>query len=185
MKIKELTLIPILGTIIFLTSLIKIPSIFPGAEFQMSAPISVLISMTFGPKIYILAGLIGSFLSFFTGISNIYGIIVALVFRIGVLVFILLIKNKNFCLLFASSFGTSLSRIVLSKLLGLPLISLLIPALPGMIISGVLAKLFYEKIYGRLLTYNILEERIWSTALRWEHLKIITKRTYILVGLKV
>ena len=96
MKIKELTLIPILGTIIFLTSLIKIPSIFPGAEFQMSAPISVLISMTFGPKIYILAGLIGSFLSFFTGISNIYGIIVALVFRIGVLVFILLIKNKNF-----------------------------------------------------------------------------------------
>ena len=95
MKIKELTLIPILGTIIFLTSLIKIPSIFPGAEFQMSAPMSVLIAMTFGPRIYILAGLIGSFLSFFTGISNIYGIIVALVFRIGVLVFILLIKNKK------------------------------------------------------------------------------------------
>lgn len=37
MEIKELTFIPILGTIIFLTSLIKIPSIFPGAEFQMSA----------------------------------------------------------------------------------------------------------------------------------------------------
>ena len=113
MKIRELTLIPILGTIIFLTSLIKIPSIFPGSEFQMSAPISVLIAMTFGPRIYILAGLIGSFLSFFTGIS---------------------------------------------KLLGLPLISLLIPAFPGMIISGILAKLFYEKICRRLLDFKILEE---------------------------
>lgn len=185
MKIKKVTIIPILAVIIMLSSIIKLPSVFLGAEFQMSAPMSVLIAMTFGPRIYILAGLIGSFLSFFTGISNIYGIIVALVFRIGVLVFILLIKNKKFCLLFASSFGTSLSRIVLSKLLGLPLISLLIPALPGMIISGVLAKLFYEKIYERLLTYNILEERNWSIALRWEHLKIITKKTYILVGLKV
>lgn len=185
MKIKELTLIPILGTIIFLTSLIKIPSIFPGAEFQMSAPISALIAMTFSPKIYILAGLIESFLSFFTGISNIYGIIVALVFRLGVLIFILLVNNKNFCLLFASSFGTSLSRIVLSKLLGLPLISLLIPALPGMIVSGILAKLFYEKIYGKLLIYNILEERNWSIASRWEHQRIIIKRTYILVELRV
>ena len=185
MKIKELTLIPILGTIIFLTSLIKIPSIFPGAEFQMSAPISVLIAMAFGPKIYILAGLIGSFLSFFTGISNIYGIIVAFVFRLGVLIFILLVKNKNISLLFASSFGTSLSRIVLSKLVGLPLISLLMPALPGMIISGVLAKLFYEKIYGRLLTYNILEERNWSIVSRWEHQRIMTRRAYILVELRV
>ena len=160
MKIKELTLIPILGTIIFLTSLIKIPSIFPGAEFQMSAPISVLIATTFGPKIYILAGLIGSFLSFFSGISNIYGIIVALVFRLGILIFILLVKNKNISLLFSSSFGTSLSRIVLSKLVGLPLISLLIPALPGMVISGILAKLFYEKICSRLLGFKILEEKL-------------------------
>lgn len=164
MKIRELTIIPILGTIIFLTSLIKIPSIFPGSEFQMSAPISVLIAIIFGPKIYILAGLIGSFLSFFTGISNIYGIIVALVFRLGVLVFILLIKNKNFCLLFASFFGTSLSRIVLSKLVGLPLISLLMPAFPGMVISGILAKLFYEKICRRLLDFKILEETTWSIA---------------------
>ena len=83
----------------------------------------------------------------------------ALVFRLGVLIFILLVKNKNISLLFASSFGTSLSRIVLSKLVGLPLISLLMPALPGMIISGILAKLFYEKICSRLLDFKILEER--------------------------
>lgn len=101
-----------------LSSIIKLPSVFLGAEFQMSAPISVFIAMLFGPEIYIIAGIIASFLSFFLGISNIYGVIVALVFRFGVIVFIGIIKNKNICLIFSGSFGSILSRIVLSKLLG-------------------------------------------------------------------
>ena len=52
MKIKKITIIPILAVIIMLSSIIKLPSVFLGAEFQMSAPISVFIAMLFGPQIY-------------------------------------------------------------------------------------------------------------------------------------
>lgn len=163
MKIKIVTIIPILAVIIMLSSIIKLPSVFLGAEFQMSAPISVFIAMLFGPEIYIIAGIIASFLSFFLGISNIYGVIVALVFRFGVIVFIGIIKNKNICLIFSGSFGSILSRIVLSKLLGLSFMSLIIPAIPGMIVTGIFARLLYEKLYLILNKYMKLEEISWNT----------------------
>ena len=118
MKIKKITIIPILAVIIMLSSIIKLPSVFLGAEFQMSAPISVFIAMLFGPQIYIIAGVLASFLSFSLGISNIYGIIVVLVFRFGVITFIWIIKNKNICLIFsAPPMCKSLSSIFLEALI--------------------------------------------------------------------
>lgn len=163
MKIEKITIIPILAVIIMLSSIIKLPSVFLGAEFQMSAPISVFIAMLFGPQIYIIAGVLASFLSFSLGISNIYGIIVVLVFRFGVITFIWIIKNKNICLIFSGAFGSILSRIVLSNLLGVSFISLIIPALPGMILTGIFARLLYEKLHLILNNYIKLEEISWST----------------------
>lgn len=157
MKNKNITFIPILAVVIMLSSIIKLPSIFPGAEFQMSAPISVLIAMLFGAKIYITAGVLASFLSFTLSISNIYGIVVALVFRIGVIVFIMLVKNKNLCLIFSGAFGSLLSRIVLSKIVGVSFISLLLPAIPGMIMTGIISKILYDRLYEILKKYISVE----------------------------
>lgn len=157
MKNKNITFIPILAVVIMLSSIIKLPSIFPGAEFQMSAPISVLIAMLFGAKIYITAGVLASFLSFTLSISNIYGIVVALVFRLGVIVFIMLVKNKNLCLIFSGAFGSLLSRIVLSKIVGVSFISLLLPAIPGMIMTGIISKILYDRLYEILKKYISVE----------------------------
>ncbi|MET3616856.1 hypothetical protein ABID14_000481 [Peptoniphilus olsenii] len=157
MKNKNITFIPILAVVIMLSSIIKLPSIFPGAEFQMSAPISVLIAMLFGAKIYITAGVLASFLSFTLSISNVYGIVVALVFRIGVIVFIMLVKNKNLCLIFSGAFGSLLSRIVLSKIVGVSFISLLLPAIPGMIMTGIISKILYDRLYEILKKYISVE----------------------------
>lgn len=157
MKNKNIIFIPILAVVIMLSSIIKLPSIFPGAEFQMSAPISVLIAMLFGAKIYITAGVLASFLSFTLSISNVYGIVVALVFRIGVIVFIMLVKNKNLCLIFSGAFGSLLSRIVLSKIVGVSFISLLLPAIPGMIMTGIISKILYDRLYEILKKYISVE----------------------------
>ena len=162
MKNKNITFIPILAVVIMLSSIIKLPSIFPGAEFQMSAPISVLIAMLFGAKIYITAGVLASFLSFTLSISNVYGIVVALVFRIGVIVFIMLVKNKNLCLIFSGAFGSLLSRIVLSKIVGVSFISLLLPAIPGMIMTGIISKILYDRLYEILKKYISVEGLVWN-----------------------
>lgn len=56
----------ILATIILLTGIIKIPSVLPGGEFQLSAPVAILICALFGFKSYITAGILASILGLMT-----------------------------------------------------------------------------------------------------------------------
>lgn len=62
LSMKELTTIALLGVLILISGSFKIPSPLAGGEFQLSAPIAVLICACFGFKRYIIAGILASML---------------------------------------------------------------------------------------------------------------------------
>ena len=63
MKMHDLTTTALLAVLILLSGSMKIPSPVAGGEFQLSAPIAVLICALFGFKRYIWAGILASSLS--------------------------------------------------------------------------------------------------------------------------
>ena len=71
---RNLTNTALLSVIILLTGTLKLPSPFPGGEFQLSAPIAVLICALFGWKRYFLAGLVASLLGLLLGLHNPYSV---------------------------------------------------------------------------------------------------------------
>ena len=82
LSMKELTTIALLGVLILISGSFKIPSPIAGGEFQLSAPIAVLICACFGFKRYIIAGILASMLGMMLGMHNIINVLVQMVFRV-------------------------------------------------------------------------------------------------------
>lgn len=72
----------LLASIIIVSGSFKIPTGFPGSEFQLSAPIAIAICAVFGFKRYFVAGFLASCLSFMLGIHTLFNIEIAMVYRI-------------------------------------------------------------------------------------------------------
>lgn len=70
LSMKELTTIALLGVLILISGSFKIPSPIAGGEFQLSAPIAVLICACFGFKRYIIAGILASMLGMMLGMHS-------------------------------------------------------------------------------------------------------------------
>lgn len=146
-KVYGLVLNAILGVLLAISGMIKIPSFIPGAEFQLSAPLAVVLAACFGFKWYFIVGIIASTLNFALGTHTVVNIIVSLVFRIVAGGIIEIFKPNLISLSISGPVGTLIARIVLAIMLHVSAWTLIIGAVPGMIFTAVGANILYPIMY--------------------------------------
>lgn len=143
-NMKELTTTALLGVLILLSGSFKIPSPIAGGEFQLSAPIAVLICACFGFKRYIIAGVLASVLGMMLGMHNIINVLVQMVFRVVTGGTMALLGTNLLTVAISGPLGTFAARIVLWQVTGVSWIALTAAAVPGMIFTAVAAGAFYR-----------------------------------------
>lgn len=141
---RDISRTGILAAIILLTGIIKIPSVLPGGEFQLSAPVAILICALFGFKSYITAGILASILGLMLGVVNTFNIIIAMVFRLVAGLVIVLGGSKLSALVFAGPLGTIAARLVLAYITQVDWQPLLLAAFPGMLYTAIAVLLCYK-----------------------------------------
>lgn len=140
LSMKELTTIALLGVLILISGSFKIPSPIAGGEFQLSAPIAVLICACFGFKRYIIAGILASML----GMHNIINVLVQMVFRVVAGGTMALLGTNLLTVAVSGPLGTFAARLVLWQVTGINWMVLNAAAFPGMIFTAVAAGAFYK-----------------------------------------
>jgi len=135
-KAREAAIISLLAVIIAISGSFKIPSPFPGTEFQLSAPIAVAIAACFGFTRYISAGIVASLITLFLGTHTIINVIIAMTFRIVAGGAIALLGPRFWVVTIAGPMGSTAARVVVWLLLGKGLVPLLVAGLPGMIFTA-------------------------------------------------
>lgn len=66
--------------LLFISGLFKIPSLIPGTEFQLSAPLAVSIGRIRGFLHYLTIGIVASIIGISLGLQTIYNVIIAMVY---------------------------------------------------------------------------------------------------------
>lgn len=144
LTMKELTTTALLGVLILISGSFKIPSPIAGGEFQLSAPIAVLICACFGFKRYIIAGVLASLLGMMLGMHNIINVLVQMVFRIVAGGTMALLGTNLLTVAFSGPLGTFAARLVLWQVTGVSWMVLTAAAVPGMIFTAIVAGLCYK-----------------------------------------
>ena len=143
LSMKELTTIALLGVLILISGSFKIPSPIAGGEFQLSAPIAVLICACFGFKRYIIAGILASMLGMMLGMHNIINVLVQMVFRVVAGGTMALLGTNLLTVAVSGPLGT-FAALVLWQVTGVNWMVLTAAAFPGMIFTAVAAGAFYK-----------------------------------------
>lgn len=141
---QQLTCTALLSVIILLSGSFKIPSPIAGGEFQLSAPLAVLICVYFGFKRYLVAGVIASCLGLMMGTANIFNIIIAMVFRIVAGGLVSLAGRSLPVIAVSGPLGTLAARFVMGQVLHVNWLVLAAGAVPGMIFTAIGAALLYK-----------------------------------------
>lgn len=145
MKInRDLTTTALLSVLILLSGAAKIPSPIAGGEFQLSAPIAVLICACFGFKKYITAGFIASILGMMLGTSTILNVLIAMTFRIVAGGSIALFGAHWPVVVISGPVGSLAARVLLAQITGVSWTLLAAAALPGMIFTAVATGILYH-----------------------------------------
>lgn len=144
---KALCQIGLLAVLITVSAMFKLPSLLPGMEFQISAPIAVAICGVFGIRTYILAGLVSSAVGLLLGTQNILNVGISLLFRIAVAAVFFFSGPNRFFYLFSGPIGTFFARIALSAVVGKAAWGLVAAAVPGMVFTLLTAG-FCGKVLG-------------------------------------
>lgn len=144
LPLKDLTTISLLAVLILISGSFKIPSPVVGGEFQLSAPIAVLICACFGFKRYIIAGIIASALGMMLGIHNIFSIIIQIAFRLITGITMLTFGTNILTIIISGPLGTFFARLIMWQVTGVNWIILTTAALPGMIFTAVTAGFLYQ-----------------------------------------
>ena len=134
-KVHDLTEIALLSALITIPGAIKLPSLLPGMEFQLSAPLAVAICVVFGFKKYILAGLLSSTAGLILGTHNLFNVAIAMQFRLVVGAMIALFGRRLWVIALAGPMGTLVARLTLSFVVGKAAGALVLAALPGMLFT--------------------------------------------------
>ena len=121
--------IALLAALITVTGAIKLPSLAPGLEFQLSAPLAVAICAVFGFKRYILAGILSSL--------------------VGLLLVFVVFGRHYWTTALAGPLGTFIARVTLSFVVGKGVWALVAAAVPGMVFTFLAAPLL-TKILDRI-----------------------------------
>lgn len=114
MTSKDITQISVIAAILTILAVLKIPSIIPGLDFQLSAPAALLILAFFGIKKYFLGGLLSSVLLLIFGVFNPINVIISIIFRVIAIAVVYLLKINVLSLVLASVLGSLVSRLLLS-----------------------------------------------------------------------
>lgn len=146
-KVYGLVLNAILGILLATSGMIKIPSFMSGAEFQLSAPLAVVLAACFGFKRYFLVGIIASTLNFALGTHTIINIIVSIVFRIVAGGMIEILKPNVISLTISGPMGTVMARMVLAVIVHSSAWALVLGAVPGMFFTAMGVNILYPVIY--------------------------------------
>lgn len=141
---QQLTCTAMLGVIILLSGSFKIPSPVAGGEFQLSAPLAVLICAYFGFKRYLIAGVIASVLGLLLGTANILNIMIAMVFRVVAGGLVSIAGASLPVIAVSGPLGTLAARLVMGQVLQVNWLVLAAAAVPGMIFTAIAAALLYK-----------------------------------------
>lgn len=144
MKMQELTTTALLAVVILLSGSMKIPSPVAGGEFQLSAPIAVLICALFGFKRYILAGVLASALGMMLGIHTIFAVIIQMAFRLVTGAVMAVFGTNLLTVIISGPLGTLFARIVMWQVTGVSWLVLTAAAAPGMVFTAIGAGLMYK-----------------------------------------
>ncbi|WP_432869412.1 QueT transporter family protein [Staphylococcus aureus] len=146
MTSKDITQISVIAAILTILAVLKIPSIIPGLDFQLSAPAALLILAFFGIKKYFLGGLLSSLLLLVFGVFNPINVIISIIFRVIAIAVVYLLKINVLSLVLASVLGS----LVLSIILNLPVWVVLLNAIPGVIFTLIVAIPLYLTLRKRM-----------------------------------
>jgi hypothetical protein len=138
-RTKALTETALLVALIAISGAIKIPGLFPGTEFQLSAPLAVAICGVFGFTKYVTAGILASLISLILGTQSLLNVGIAMVFRVVVGICLAALGTSWPVLVVAGPLGSSVARLALGSILGKAAVPLLLAALPGMVYTAVTA----------------------------------------------
>ena len=118
LKSSDITEIALLAALLTVAGAIKLPSLLPGLEFQISAPLAVAICFVFGFKKYILVGILSSAISLALGTHNLFNVAIAMQFRLMVGLVYVLCGKHYWSIALAGPIGTFTARITLGLVLG-------------------------------------------------------------------
>lgn len=141
--------IAILAAMITILGAIKIPSLLPGLEFQLSAPLAVAICAAFGFKKYIIAGILSSSIGLILGTHNLFNVAIAMQFRLIVGLILALGGRRLLFIVISGPIASFAARITLSLFLGKAAWALVLAALPGMIFTMIGAP-FMTKLFMKI-----------------------------------
>ena len=158
LNMKELTTTALLGVLILISGSFKIPSPLAGGEFQLSAPIAVLICACFGFKRYIIAGILASMLGMMLGMHNIINVLVQMVFRVVAGGTMALLGTNLLTVAISGPIGTFAARLVLWQVTGVSWVALATAAAPGMIFTAIAASVFYKPAQQLLTQITVLRK---------------------------
>lgn len=155
---QQLTTTALLGVIILLSGTLKIPSPVAGGEFQLSAPIAVLICACFGFKRYIIAGLLASALGMMLGVHNIFSVIIQMCFRVVAGGTLAVAGVNLFTVAVSGPLGTLCARIVMWQITGVSWLALAAAAAPGMVFTAIAASVLYKPAQKLLHRVELLRQ---------------------------
>ena len=133
---RTLALDGMFTALLILLGMIKLPSILPGAEFQLSAPYAVCLVAGVGFWRYLSIGVCASLVQLMMGTHTPWNVLVAMVFRVAAGLIVSLLPGKTWAM-------------VLAGVLGVPVLPLLGAAVPGMVFTGVCVALL-EPVLRRI-----------------------------------
>lgn len=149
-SIRRLALDGILTAVLVFLGMIKLPSLIPGAEFQLSAPYAVCLAATVGFRRYLGIGICSSVIQLMLGTHTLWNVVTAMVFRIVAGGIAAKKPEAKAGILLAGPAGTGCARLVLSALLQTPALPLLAAAIPGMVFTAVSSLAFYP-VFNRII----------------------------------
>lgn len=136
--------------LLIIMGMIKLPSVIPGAEFQLSAPYAVCLAATVGFKRYLCIGICSSAIQMMLGTHTIWNVVIAMTFRIAAGLIVCVLPSKRLAVAIAGPIGTCMARVVLAFMQHIPALPLIIAAIPGMVFTAVCASIM-EPVFGRIV----------------------------------
>lgn len=140
---KDLAVTAMLAAVLAILGTFKIPSIIPGAEFQLSAPFALSIAACFGFRRYFTIGILASAINLLLGTHTVINVTIALVFRIVAGGLISLFGPKPIPLIISGPVGTAAGRVVLALIMHTSPLILIAGAAPGMVFTAILTPIMY------------------------------------------
>ncbi len=152
-NIRQLSEIALLAACIAVSGTFKLPGIFPGSEFQLSAPLAVAICGVFGAKKYLLAGVLASAVGLLLGTATIFNVCIAMLFRAVVAILYFHFGKTKIFYIIAGPLASASARLALGLLIGKAVYPLLLSAVPGMIFTSLTAS-FFAAAFKKALLLN-------------------------------